>query len=62
MRFLLLCAVLAVAGCGDKVPESEAARRVGNIPKQTIDNVSNKVQDAMKQGQESERLKDAENK
>ena len=62
MRFLLLCAVLAIAACGNKVPESEAARRVGNIPKQTVDNVSNKIQDAMKQGQESERLKDAENK
>ncbi|HZE62216.1 MAG TPA: hypothetical protein VE085_16890 [Burkholderiales bacterium] len=61
MRSLILCAVLIVAGCGNKVPESEAARRVGQAPKDTVNNVTNKVNDLMKQqGQDSERLKDAD--
>ena len=59
MRALLIGAVLVLAACGDKVPESEAARRIGQQPKKTVDSVSNKVNDLMQQqGQGSERLKE----
>ena len=59
MRALLACAVLLLAACGDKVPESEAARRIGQQPKKTVDSVSSKVNDLMQQGgQGSERLKE----
>ena len=53
-------ALLLVAACGDKVPESEAARRIGQQPKKTVDSVSRKVGEAMQQGQGSERLKEQE--
>ena len=59
MRTFLIGAVLVLAACGDKVPESEAARRIGQQPKKTVDSVSNKVNDLMQQqGQGSERLKE----
>ena len=59
MRAFLACAVLVLAACGDKVPESEAARRICQQPKKTVDSVSNKVTDLMQQqGQGSERLKE----
>ena len=35
--FIFAVAVALCAGCGDKVPESNAAKDLGNIPKQTID-------------------------
>jgi hypothetical protein len=59
MRLFLACAVFFLTACGDKVPESEAARRIGQQPKKTVDSVSNKVNDLMQQqGQGSERLKE----
>jgi len=58
MRLIAACALLALAACGDKVPESEAAKRVGQQPKKTVDSVSNRVGDAMQQGQGSERLRE----
>jgi len=57
MRSLVLSLVLTLAAC-----TPEQSKNIGAQPKKTIDNVTNKVQDAMKQGQDSERLKDAENK
>ena len=57
MRSLVIAVALMVAAC-----TPEQSKNIGNQPKKTIDTVTNKVQDAMKQGQESERLKDAENK
>ena len=57
MRLFALAVALMLTAC---TPEQSKA--IGNQPKKTIDNVTNKVQDAMKQGQDSERLKDAENK
>ena len=57
MRLLVLSLVLALAAY-----TPEQSKNIGAQPKKTIDNVTNKVQDAMKQGQDSERLKDAENK
>ncbi len=55
-------ALLLLAACGDKVPESEAARRIGQQPKKTVDSVSSKVGNLMQQGQGSERLKEEEQK
>jgi hypothetical protein len=49
---------LLVAACGDKVPESEAAKRIGQQPKKTVDSISSKVGNLMQQGQDSERLKE----
>ena len=61
-KIKVLTAVLLLAGCGDKVPESEAAKRLGQQPKQTIDRVTTNVGKAMQQGQGSERLKEDEQK
>ena len=55
MRPFAIAMVLLLVAC---TPEQSKA--IGNQPKKTIDNVTNKVQDAMKQGQGSERLKDGE--
>ena len=56
---LRISLVLLLAACGDKVPESEAAKRIGQQPKKTVDSVTNKVGDLMQQGgQGSERLKE----
>jgi hypothetical protein len=53
-----LSAIVLLSACGDKVPESEAAKRIGQQPKKTVDSVSSKVGDLMQQGQGSERLKE----
>ena len=58
----LLGVALLLAGCGDKVPESEAARRLGQQPKKLVDRVTTDVGSAMQQGQGSERLKEEEQK
>ena len=55
VRFALRAAlsaalVAALAGCGDKVPESEAARRVGAAPKQTVDKATDDAAKALQQG------------
>jgi len=51
-----------LAACGDKVPESEAARRLGQQPKKIVDRVTTDVGKAMRQGQDSERLREEEQK
>jgi len=58
----LLVVALLLAACGDKVPESEAARRLGQQPKKIVDRVTTDVGSAMQQGQDSERLKEEEPK
>jgi hypothetical protein len=58
----LLVVALLLAACGDKVPESEAARRLGQQPKKIVDRVTTNVGSAMQQGQDSERLKEEEPK
>ena len=58
----LLVVALLLAACGDKVPESEAARRLGQQPKKIVDRVTTNVGKAMQQGQDSERLKEEESK
>ena len=61
MKFAIVIFALAVlAACGDKVPESKAAKEVGNVPKQTMDKAVTGVENAMTQG--AERLKDDEAK
>jgi len=50
--FALALALLAVA-C-----TPEQSRNIGNQPKKTVDSVTNRVGEAMKQGQDSERLKE----
>jgi hypothetical protein len=57
-KISLLSVILLLSACGDKVPESEAAKRIGQQPKKTVDSVSSKVGDLMQQGQGSERLKE----
>jgi hypothetical protein len=49
---------VSVSGC-DFSAEKEAAKRVGDQPKKTIDSVSSKVNNLMQQqGQGSERLQE----
>jgi hypothetical protein len=62
MRLLVASLLLMLSACGDKVPESEAARRIGQQPKKTVDSVSSKVGDLMQQGQGSERLREEDSK
>jgi hypothetical protein len=47
-------------GCGDKTPESETAKRIGEIPKQTIDKVRSDTDKALQQG--ADRTRDADDK
>ena len=49
-----------MVACGDKVPESKAAKEVGNIPKQTIDRATTGVDSAIQQG--ADRIRDEEKK
>jgi len=54
MRLLAIILVLLVAAC-----TPEQSKNIGNQPKKTVDSVSGKVNDLMKQqGQDSERLKE----
>ena len=58
----LLVVALLLTACGDKIPESEAAKRLGQQPKKIVDRVTTDVGKAMQQGQGSERLKEEEPK
>ena len=55
---LLLATALALAGCGDKVPQSEAAKKIGSAPKQTVDKVTNDANKALQQGADRTREAD----
>ena len=59
-RVLTLIAWSLLAACGDKVPESKAAKEIGNIPKQTIDRATTAVDAAIQQG--AERMKEEDKK
>jgi hypothetical protein len=48
----------ALAGCGDKVPESAAARQAGTAPKQAVDKVLQDTGKALQQG--GDRARDAD--
>jgi hypothetical protein len=57
---LVLACAVALAGCGDKVPQSAAAQKVGGQPRQIIDKVSGDTAKAMQQA--TERQQNAEKK
>ena len=59
-RILTLVVCLILAACGEKVPESKAAKEIGNIPKQTIDRATTGVDGAIQQG--AERMKEEDKK
>ena len=44
--------VLALAGCGDKVPESETAKQIGAAPKQAVDRATRGVNEALQKDAE----------
>jgi hypothetical protein len=48
LRSILIALLLVSMTACNKVPESEAAKKVGDIPKQTLDKVQNDVNAAMK--------------
>jgi len=48
----LLAVALLLAACGDKVPQSEAAKKIGSIPKQTVDRAAERTTEALKRGTE----------
>ena len=58
--FLACCALVFLAACGDKVPESKAAKELGNVPKQTLDKATTGVNQALTQN--ADKLKEAEEK
>ena len=57
---LVVCMLMWLAACGDKVPESKAAKELGNIPKQTLDKATTGVDQALTKG--AENLKQADEK
>ncbi len=57
---LVLLTAAALAACGNKTPESEEAKKIGNIPKQTIDNSKAKIDAAVAAG--AQRTRDADEK
>jgi len=56
----LMMTVLLTAACGDEVPESKAAKEVGNVPKQTVDRATTGVDSAIQQG--ADRIREEEKK
>ena len=48
ITMLLLC--VACVACGDKVPESKAAKDIGAIPRQAIDKTTTNVDAAIQKG------------
>jgi len=48
--FCALALAAVLAGCGDKVPESQAAKRLGDQPKQTVNKATEDVTKALQQG------------
>lgn len=57
---LACCALVFLTACGDKVPESKAAKELGNVPKQTLDKATMGVDQALTKG--ADKLKDADEK
>jgi hypothetical protein len=54
-RTVLLVAAMLLAACGDKVPESEAARSAGKAPKQAVERAAGDVGKALQQGADRSR-------
>ncbi|MDB5807370.1 MAG: hypothetical protein JWN73_4692 [Betaproteobacteria bacterium] len=58
-KLVLGCLTLALlAACGNKTPESQAAKDVGNIPKQTLDKATNDTNAALQKGMERDKKAD----
>lgn len=58
---LVAMALIAGSVCAcSKIPESEEAKKVGNIPKQTIDRAKSNLDQALKAGEQRDR--DADDK
>ena len=55
-----IAALLLCVACGDKVPESKAAKDIGAIPKQTIDKTTSNIDAAIQKG--VDRAKEEEKK
>jgi len=53
-----VASLFLLVACGDKVPESQAAKQVGAAPKQTVDKAAADVTKALDQG--AERAKQAD--
>ena len=61
MRGLLaVAAAFVLSGCGDKVPQSEAAKKVGDQPKQAVDRAAQDAARVLQQG--ADRTADADRK
>jgi hypothetical protein len=59
IELLILVAAL-LGGCGDKVPQSQAAKKIGAIPKATVDRATADTNKALQQG--ADRSREAEEK
>ena len=58
-RIVLCCIVAAaLAACGNKTPESQAAKDVGNIPKQTLDKAVSGTEAALQKGEDRNKSED----
>ena len=58
-KFLLCCVFLSVlTACGNKTPESQAAKDVGNIPKQTMDKAVSGTEAAMQKSADRNKSED----
>lgn len=55
MKWLLTLLLPFLVACGDKVPQSEAAKRVGSAPKELIDKASTDAARAVQQGEQRTR-------
>jgi predicted small lipoprotein YifL len=44
--------VLALAGCGDKVPASDSAKKIGSAPRQAVDRATQGVNEALQKDAE----------
>ena len=49
---LTLLLAAALCGCGDRVPQSEAAKKLGSAPKQAVDKAAAGVSEALQKGAE----------
>jgi hypothetical protein len=56
----IVCALL-LGACGDKVPQSEAAKTVGSAPKAAIDRTTTDVNKALQQGADRSRQTEEKN-
>ncbi len=59
-RVVTMLTVALLVACGDKVPESKAAKDLGNVPRQTIDRVSTGIDSSIQQG--ADRAREEEKK